>query len=366
MKIQVHRKDFYEALKKAERVVVKNTQNPLLGCVLIKTGDGGVFLYTTNTEISVEVFVAAKVTEEGSVVVFVQPLSGYLGGVSDELVLFESVDGSLKISSKSGQTTIKGLPSDEFPPFPKTPDGVVVEAPADVLRQGIDAVSYSAAATSMKPELNAIFLLVREKEIVFAATDSFRLAEKKIPIKNKKESVAVLVPIRCAVDMSRILSDKKDEPASIILGENQLAVRVKNIFLITRLVNGSFPDYHQIIPKNPTTTVTILKNDLTQTLGVSQFFLDSFHELRIKVNPKTRKCELTAKSDSAGEVVERPSAIIEGEGIELSFNHRYLVESLPHVGSDSTSLLFHGPSRPVVIRGVGDPSFLYLVMPMNR
>ena len=160
--------------------------------------------------------------------------------------------------------------------------------------------------------------------------------------------------------------DRGDEEVSISIEEHQMALRSNGVYITSRIIDGNFPDYRQIIPKESKTTAVTLKQDLIASLKTSLIFSDSMNQLILRLVPKEKKFEIESKNSTVGESIQSLEAVLEGEDISINVNHRYFTDCFQSVMTDSLSLSFSGQAKPIVIRGVGDQSFLYLVMPMNQ
>jgi len=231
--------------------------------------------------------------------------------------------------------------------------------------KGLKSVWYSSSVSSIKPELSSVYVYCDGEFVVFAATDSFRLAEKRVKLKKNKDFGQILIPYKNIPDIMRVLESLNDE-VSVTLDKNQISFDHKGVYLVSRVIDGVFPDYKQIIPKSSTTEVVLLKQDFANALKISNIFSDKFNQINIKVNQNQKKCEVRTKNNDVGENVSVLDAAITGEGIDINFNYKYIVDCLQSVDSDSLTLSFAGLNKPMIIFPVSDTTFRYLVMPMNR
>ncbi len=195
------------------------------------------------------------------------------------------------------------------------------------------------------------------------ATDSFRLAEKKLSVAGAISPFSILIPAKNAIDIVQTLPDDMVE---VLIDEHQCAFSWNNGIVTTRLVTVPYPDYAQIIPKSFVSEATLLRKDFETALKRTSVFSDSFQKVRIGFSSEDKKVVFSARNSDIGESSESVPASITGESVELSFNHRYLSAPLPLITTESLSLSSAGIGRPLVIRGVGDNTLLYLVMPMNQ
>ena len=217
----------------------------------------------------------------------------------------------------------------------------------------------------MKPELSSVFMGHEGENLVFAATDSFRLAEKRIKTRKIPNFKYILIPQKNVSEIVRIF-DSVDEEISLSVEENQIAFRAGGIYLTSRLIDGVFPDYKQIIPKETTSKAVILKQDLISSLKTALVFSDPLNQLRITLSPKKKVFEIESKNNNIGENVYAVDAVIEGDELTINVNHRYITDCFQSINADTINLSFAGQARPIVVTGVGDKSFLYLTMPMNK
>ena len=237
--------------------------------------------------------------------------------------------------------------------------------PAKEFRETIQAVVYCASTSTIKPELSSVFVHPDGSVLIGAATDSFRLAEKRTPLKNSVNSEPFLIPGKSTATLLRVLEQAEGD-VQVVSNKHQLSIKLPSVYITLRLVSGTFPDYTQIIPKEFVTEATLLVFDFERTLRKATAFSDQFNQTTLTISPKKKKFEAHTKNDSVGETTDSLSAALTGEELTISFNQKYLIESLHSIVSDSITLQFAGQSQPAIIRPVGNEGFLYLVMPTNQ
>ncbi len=308
-----------------------------------------------------------KNIENGKVCVPAGILNSFLNNILDNRnITLETKDGVLNMSSDENNVSIKTLPTDDFPTIPLVDEGKVYKINPKDLQNGIRSVIYSSSTSAVKPELSSVYMYSNDDSIVFVATDSFRLAEKLIKTNKKKLDIpGVLIPFKNAADILKIIETTNSE-IQINSTKNQISFVFDETYLVSRVIDGTFPDYKQIIPKEEKTKTILLKQDLINSLKVSNIFSDNFNQINITTDSKKKKIETKTKNANVGESSNTINANIEGEDISINFNYRYIVDCLSSIPTDSITLLFNGLNRPLIIRGVNDSSFTYLVMPMNR
>jgi DNA polymerase-3 subunit beta len=233
------------------------------------------------------------------------------------------------------------------------------------LIDGIKSVYYSSAVSDIKPEISSIFMYTNQDNLTFVSTDSFRLAEKKIKVKGMEEILGILIPFKNVAEILRIFGEFQGL-IKVYFNKNQISFSCENVYLTSRVIDGIFPDYRQIIPKSFTTDAVVLKQDLLNALKLSNIFSDKFNQVNLKISPKEKIFELSSVNNDIGENKTNLDAVISGEDIELSFNYKYFLDCFQSITTDSVSIKFSGTQKPIVVSPVSDSSFTYLIMPMNR
>lgn len=366
MKIECIKEQLEEALNKADKIAGKNITLPVLSGLYLDAHQNSLSIKATNLDLGISLNLPVKVVEPGSVVVPAHIISSLISSlVKDRTLTISTKNQVLEIKTSTTKTNIKTLPSEDFPVIPELDDDKVFIIPSRDLIFGLKSVLYAAAVGSMKPELSSISITHDGEFLVFAATDSFRLAEKKIRIKKSPHFKHILIPQKNAVEIIKIF-DKGDEEISISVEEHQMAMRSQDVYLTSRIIEGTFPDYKQIIPKKINTKAVVLKQDLVNSLKTTLIFSDSFNQLTLNLFPKGKRFEIDSKNTSVGESTQAVDSVLDGEDISINVNHRYFTDCFQSISTDSISLGFEGQARPIVVQGVGDTSFLYLVMPMNQ
>ncbi|HEY4493847.1 MAG TPA: DNA polymerase III subunit beta [Candidatus Paceibacterota bacterium] len=352
-------------ISQAEKITGKNLTLPVLNSILLIASGKSLKLRSTNLSLGVEVEIPAKIEKEGIVAVSGSVLFGIFSNIfQNENVQLEGLDGNLLIKTKKNKIKLKGQPHDDFPTIP-TVAGKTFEIEPKKLVDGIKSVYYSSSVSDIKPEISSVYIYSNEDSLTFVSTDSFRLAEKKIKVKGLEEIKGILVPFRNIPEILRIFGDASGM-LKVCFNKNQISISSDNIYLTSRIVDGIFPDYRQIIPKNPTTDATVLKQDLLNALKISNIFSDKFNQVNLKISAKSKVFELSSTNNDVGENKTSLDAVIKGEDVELGFNYKYFLDCFQSITTDSMSIKLDGSTKPIVITPVSDSSFTYLIMPMNR
>ena len=366
MKIEAIKEQLGEALSRADKIAGKNTTLPILAGFHLDAHQNSLTIKATNLDLGLSIKIPVKVVEAGSVVIPAHTLTSFISSLSkDRNITLSTKDQVVEIKTTSTKTSIKTLPSEEFPIIPEVGDDESFTIPSRDFIFGLRSVIYAAAMGSIKPELSSICIKHEGEYLVFAATDSFRLAEKKIKVKKVPHFKQILIPQKNALEIIKIF-DRAEEEISLSIEEHQLALRSGGVYLTSRIIDGNFPDYRQIIPKQTVTTAVMLKQDLINSLKTALIFSDSFNQLTLKLNPVAKKFEIETKNATVGENNQSVEAVVDGEELSINVNHRYFADCFQSLSSDSITLSFSGQAKPILISGIGDQSFLYLVMPMNQ
>lgn len=365
MKLTLPLTPLIKALELTTKVSTKHVTLPVLQCVLIKAKENNITFTTTNLEISIEVNLIGSVVEEGIVAVpaqtFLQAIQ-YLNCKEINLILIDTV---LQIESGTNITKINIFSADEFPLITKNSiKGKKIQK--EYFTTGIKSVAFAASQSSIKPELGSIYIQQKkEHSLTFVATDSFRLMEKTVAQKDFVLDQAVMIPQKNALEIARVCDLLTTNP-ELVVDESHCSLNFadEGVFVTSRLVVGTFPDYEQIIPKEYSTHAVVIKNDFLQVLKKTQVFLNKFQQVSLKIVGDS--CEVSSQNGELGAMTDKIKIQTEGDDITLNFNQQYVYDVLPHIHDDQLNLHFAGIGRPLVIKGVNESTVRYLVMPMNR
>lgn len=350
----------------AERVTSKNSSLPILNSVLLTTNNKTLIIRSTNLEVGVEFQIPAEIKEEGNIAVSGAIFSNTLSNLQDEENISIIVkDNVCKIITKSKNITLKGFLTDDFPTIPIITDGDNFTIQSQSFIQGVKSVIFNAAISDIKPEISSVYIYQKEDYLVFVATDSFRLAEKKIKCKGIIIKQGIIIPLKNILEIVKIF-ENINENILFKTTKTQISCASKSVYITSRVIQGIYPDYEQILPKNKTTEIILLRQDLINTLKLSTIFSDKFNKIQFIINPKEKKCQITTKNSDIGETESNLKATISGEPIEISLNGKHLFDCLNIINEDSCIVQYNGANKPVVIRGLGDSSFTCLTMPLTR
>ncbi|MCR4333448.1 MAG: DNA polymerase III subunit beta [Patescibacteria group bacterium] len=366
MNISIEKKEFVEAVHKSARFAEKKTGTlPALSSILIIASGDGIKMRATNLETGIDLKLNGKVISDGVVAIPATILQQIASSLTHEgTIVLEHTGDTLSLKSGMGKSTIKTVAYDDFPsiPFPENPKNRMV-IPGVLLRSLFTSIASCASSSTIRPELSSLYLSVEGNILTAVATDSFRLAEKKIPLSNKGTQGKFLIPAKNALEIAQALPD---EDIIMSFDEHQCAFVGDMGMIVSRLTNATYPDYRQIIPKESIVEAIVLRKDFEQALKRTTIFSDSFQKIRISFDSKKNTLSFFARNPDIGESSEIIPAHISGSALDLSFNYRYLSAVLSLTTTESISLTAAGIGRPIIIKGITDTSLLYLVSPMNQ
>lgn len=354
-----------KAIYKASRLAQKQASVPVLKCVYLEAKDSKLTIKGTNLELGIEIKIPVKVVKEGAVALSGDVLTQFLSSVSSERVELIQKEGVIEVKTDHTSASVKLEPHEDFPLIPRVNTEEGVKIPVDHFIDLIKSVSYAAALSGIRPELTCVYLYQEGTMLVAVSTDSFRLSEKKYIPKEPISFEDALIPSKNAADICRLLDGVVGE-ITIYNDKSQIAFESEDLYLVSRLVSGSFPNYRQIIPKENKTQVTLLKSDLISNLKTAHVFSDTFHRVTLSVKPDDKSFSIRTKNNDVGENTSSIAGNISGEPIELNFNYKNIIDCFQSINADSINLSFNGPGKALVITPVNDTSFLYLAMPMSK
>jgi DNA polymerase-3 subunit beta len=355
------------------RAVATRTTLPITNNVLLVTDQSRLKLVATNLEMAISCWIGAKVEEEGAITVPARLLTEFISSLPSEKVdiNLSPKTKTLELKCARFEARISGVDAKDFPPIPKIEDGITTKVDVDSLRQGISQVVFAAASEESRPVLTGVDAQFEENLLTLAAADGFRLAVYKLPITIPvSEKSEVIIPARTLAEVNRLMVDQ-EEAVEITLSpsKGQVLFNLKNIELVSQLVQGTFPNYAQLIPQNYTTRAVVdVAEFLRATKTASIFARDGSGIVRLVMTPGGEltpgKMTISARSEEIGDDVGEIDATVEGEEAKVAFNGRYLTDVLSVLGESQVALETTNPSSPGVIRPVGVDNYIHVVMPM--
>lgn len=361
MNIIINNNRLLSALRSLERVVSKNISLPILNTILIKTDKNRVRLSATNLEIGVNYILGAKVNKEGEIAVPAKVFSDFISNVIDEKIEISSEKNIISISSEHYKTKILSMDPKDFPIIPKIDSKNKTKINTDDFRNSLLSVIDSTALSETRPELSGVFVKIAKNKAEFAATDSFRLSEKIIPVTSEFEK-SFIIPRNTAIEIIRIIEGMEGY-IDLITSDNQIFIAGEDFDFISRLIEGRYPDYKRVIPDKFISIARVKKSDLEKNTKMAGIFSSSISDIRLLV--KKNEMELNAKNSDKGEINAKLACDLKNQPFEISVNYHYLIDGLRVTQSENAIIEFTGNGSPLVIRGEENKDQVYVIMPLR-
>ncbi|MCX6806557.1 MAG: DNA polymerase III subunit beta [Candidatus Berkelbacteria bacterium] len=364
MKLSCTQENLNKGLNIIGRLARPQATLPVLSNILLKTENGRLKLSATDLEIGANCYIGAKIEKNGAVTIPAKLLIEYVSMSEDKRINLSVSFNVLSLESDKGKAKIKGIDASEFPLIPEIKEKPLISLPANQLREAITQVSIAPSLDETKPALCGICLKLSDKQVKLVATDSFRLAEKIIYLDKEVENKEIIVPARTLIEVSRIVSLIHPASISIIVSKNQVLFIMDEVQIVSRIIEGSFPDYEPIIPKETETVAIIETTAFQNTLKIANLFArETGSNIKLELN----KDKIIVKAVSAllGENISNTQAEISGPKVEITFNAKFLLDALAVIPSMKVSLGVSGRLNPGLIKPVGQKGYTYLIMPLQ-
>jgi DNA polymerase-3 subunit beta len=362
MKVQVTQENLNRALNSVARVA--NTRNalPILSNVLLKTTQNRLSLSATNLDIAISHYIGAKVSEEGSITVPARLMQDFVGSLPSGVINLELLETKLKVTTDQYKSTVNGIMADDFPVMPAIEGGINWTVSSGVFKRALQQVIFAASNDESRPVLTGVFMHVTDGQLYLAATDSYRLAEKKLGA-NKNE-ISLLVPATAMHDLLRIIGDD-DGDLRVTHNDQQVLFQVGDIELVARLVEGKYPPYRKLIPSDFTTEVTLKRADFVNVTKVSSLFArESAGSVTIEVDEAAGTLSIRSIASQLGENTATANGTVRGSG-SITLNSRYLLDALGALSGDEVTFGFNGKLEPTLLRDPKAPDYVHIVMPLK-
>ncbi len=374
MKLSCLQENLKRGLATVSHAVAGKSTLPVLANVLLATDNGRLKLAATNLEVGITCWIGAQIAEEGASTVPAKLLSDVVGGLpNDKMTLtLDARTQSINLACARFTNNIKGIEADEFPPIPTVTDrDPVITLPADMLREAIDQVAFAAAGDDSRPVLAGVLIRLRGNEAVFAAADGFRLAKRTItlpePVATSQEFI---VPARALSELARIIGDADSVVLSVTPEGNQVLFHTESTDLVSRLIDGKFPDFERIIPTDHTTRAVLETQDLTKAVKLASFFANASQNIvKLTVAPggelEPGNLIISANAAEVGDNTGELDGMVHGEGGQIALNVKYLAEALHAMKTSQVALEMQTPQSPGVLKPIGQDGYVHIVMPMT-
>ena len=372
MRVSCLQENLAKGLSIVGRAVAVRSTLPVTQNVLIATDNSRLKLAATNLEIAVCCWIGAKVEEEGALTVPSRILTEFVSALpNDKIALTAPAKGKvLHMACGRYEARMSGIDADDFPPIPDVGGDLTATIEPDVLRTTISQVALAAAQEDSRPVLTGVNMSFSEDMMTLAAADGFRLAVRKTKLSAHVTEASVIVPARALMELARLLADQADPvEVTVNTARSQVLFRLKNVELVSQLLQGTFPNYTQLIPQGHASRAVVDAGEFQRATKTAAIFArDASGIVRLQVTPSADgargKLTVMARAEEVGDNQSEIDAVVEGDAAKIAFNSKYLLDVLSVLDKGQVALETTSPSSPGVIRPVGDDSYVHVVMPM--
>jgi DNA polymerase-3 subunit beta len=374
MKLSCLQENLNRGLNLVGRAAATRTTLPITNNVMLSSDQGRLKLVATNLEMAVSCWIGAKIEEEGSITIPAKLLTEFVATLpNDKIDIKLSPKGkTLELKCARFEARISGVDAKDFPPIPKVDDGIVTKVEIGALRQAISQVVFAAAADESRPVLTGVNAEFEGKTLTLAAADGFRLAVYKLPlaVAVAEKSVAI-IPSRTLSELNRLAGEQEEAvEIKVNASKSQILFRLKDVEMVSQLVQGNFPQYSQLIPQSFNTRATV---EVTQFLRATKtaaiFARDGSGIVRLIITPggsdvTPGKLSISARSEEIGDDTGEIDTVVQGAEAKIAFNGKYLMDVLGVLKENQVALEMTTPSSPGVFKPVGVDNYLHVIMPM--
>ncbi len=373
MNVSVMQENLARGLAVVSRAVSTRATLPVLANVLLKTQDGGLKLTATNLEIGINCWVPGKINEEGEITVPARLLTELVASLPNQRIdlVLSPKDRTLKVTCGASRSSIKGIEADEFPVVAAIGESPATSVDGKTLREALGQVVFAAASDESRPILTGVLTKLAGSSMTLAAADNYRIAVRTVSLERPvTPELSIVVPARSYTELMRIIPDS-ESPVEITVTPNksQVLFHVEGIDLVSRLIEGQFPNYEPVIPQSHTSRAVLDREAfLAGTRRASIFARDSANIVKVELGGDASNGEgvaISAHAADVGDNADTLEATIEGAPTSIAFNARYLTDVLANLLTDEAALELTGPLAPGVVRGVGRGDYVHVIMPVR-
>ncbi|HEX2950328.1 MAG TPA: DNA polymerase III subunit beta [Armatimonadota bacterium] len=365
MKFTCPKRVFHEALQSVSRAIATRSTLPILGNVLLEARDGQLKLVTTDLEIGMTCILPMEGGEDGAVTIPERILQDVVGNLPDaELTITADERNLLTVSAAKSQYTIHGLPADEFPILPQVPSDTVLSIPGPVLRDLVRKTLLAASTDESRVILTGCLLTWDGETATMVATDTHRLAVKRVPVTGQfSQPVAVIIPARALQELLRLLSGTED-PVDVVVGESQVLFSVGRVRLVSRLIEGQFPAFERVVPRDTPKHMVANRQQLYEAVRRASIVARA-ESNKVILRSEDSVLTISAETGEVGKAYEEVPISLEGDQVEIAFNAEYLQDVFAVLDTETVEIALSGPLNPGLVTANGEADYQYVVMPMQ-
>jgi len=373
MKIICLQEKLKEALTATEKVVGKNTNLPVLSNLLIQAEKNQIQISSTDLELALVYQIPGKIEEEGKIVLPAKLISTFINNITgSKKITLESKKYNVSIKAEDYKAQILGINPEEFPIIPRVKEQYSLSISSSVFVSGLERVVKSVGMSEVRPEITGVLFKTDTSRnmLILASTDSFRLSEQKIPLKNITQDFSFILPLKSVNEVIRVFneSNTSEEELSLVHGEqNQTLVKGEQIELISRVIEGEFPRYQEIIPEKTTFTINVPRSLLIPKIRAMSVFSSRSHDVVLTF--LENKIEISARESGAGEgkaTLKLNTKSSVKKNLSVIFNWKFLLDGLENIDTDEVVFKLNSEVQPVLLTSAGDKNFLYILMPIKN
>ncbi len=365
MELSVTQENLARALTAVSRVTSTKTQLPILGNILLRTDNNRLLVAATNLEIATTQYIGAKVVKPGAITIPARLVTEFVSNLPKDQIELKVVHDNLHIKSGTYNSVINGVIADDFPELPTINEksSIQYSIKTEDFKQAVSQTIITASNDSTRPVLTGVYWHSFEGQLFLAATDGYRLSERRLVETNSE--VSAIIPVQTLQEVLRTIVD--DESAvDILFDETQVRFRINDAEVISRLIDGNFPDYRQLIPKKNDVKVVLDKQEFTRIVKIASLFArESGGSITLSADSEKNALSIHSIASELGENTSEVGANVTGEG-QITLNSRYLLEALSVVDGDTVEFGFSGKLAPSIIRSIDkDANYYHIIMPLK-
>ncbi len=365
MELSVTQENFARALSAVGRVASSKTQLPILSNILLRTDGNRLLIAATNLEIATTQYIGAKIIKPGAITVPARLISEFVSSLPKDSIDIKVVNNNIHLKSGNYTSIINGVIADDFPELPTINEKSSISYTINIedFKQSVSQTIITASSDSTRPVLTGVYWHSHEGQLYLAATDGYRLSERRL-VETTSE-VSAIIPVQTLQEVLRTIVDDSDT-IDILFDETQVRFRINEAEIISRLVDGNFPDYRQLIPKKTDTNAIVAKQEFVRVTKIAGLFArESGGSVTVTVDDAKKTVSLHSIASELGENTSELTAEVNGEG-QVTLNSRYLSEALSVLDDDTIEFGFSGKLSPCILKSTKkDTNYYHVIMPLK-
>lgn len=366
MKFLCTQENLIKGLSIVSHIASKNASLPILNNILIQAQGGVIRLSATNLEIGISVVIRGKIEKEGVYTIPGKLFTDYISLLKEETLTIDQDGADIVVRSEKSESRFRGISAEEFPVIPQIQRDAKITCASNDLREGIAQTVFAAAYDDTRPEISGVLFQVDGTTLTMAATDSYRLAERTITLKEGLGTPNTsIVPVRALQELARVLGG--EGAVEVFVTENQIVFIYNDCEIVSRLIDGQYPQYEQIIPEAHETEVRVETAVLMKAVRATGLFSrPGMNDILVTIDADAKQLNLHAANTQLGENTQHINVEVSGKSNSIIFNSRYFLDGLANIGSDEVTLQLTNTTDPGVLRPTSNTAYVYIIMPIKQ